>query len=61
MNCLTPSIVRDTPLYDKLMADPFASRLFGKAESMAKLGVAGPGAAKTSGDAISVTGGIPAI
>ena len=74
VNCLTPSIVRDTPLYEALMADPFAKKLFTKAESMANLGIAeaddlaqlvsflaGPGAAKITGQTISVTGGISAI
>ena len=74
VNCLTPSIVRDTPLYDALMADPFAKKLFSKAETMASLGVAeaddlaalvaflaGPGSAKITGQTISVTGGISAI
>lgn len=74
VNCLTPSIVRGTPLYDKLMSDPFATLLFSKAETMAKLGVAepqdlaslaafliSPAAARITGQAISVTGGISAI
>lgn len=74
VNCLTPSIVRDTPLYETLMADPFARKLFSKAEGMAGLGVAeaddlaalaaflaGPGASKITGQTISVTGGISAI
>lgn len=74
VNCLTPSIVRDTPLYEALMADPFAKKLFTKAEGMADLGIAeaddlaqlvsflaGPGAAKITGQTISVTGGISAI
>lgn len=74
VNCLTPSIVRGTPLYDRLMEDPFAGKLFGKAESMAGLGVAepadlaelatflaSPAAAKITGQTISVTGGISAI
>ncbi len=73
VNCLTPSIVSGTDLYDKLMADPFSSRLFGKAETMAKLGVvtpadlaplvvylASPAAARLTGQAISVNGGISA-
>jgi 2-hydroxycyclohexanecarboxyl-CoA dehydrogenase len=73
VNCLTPSIVRDTPLYDRMMADPFAGRLFTKAEGLASLGVATPGdlaamiaflaspaAARVTGQAISVTGGISA-
>lgn len=74
VNCLTPSIVRGTPLYDRLMVDPFAGKLFGKAEKMAALGVAepedlaelaaflaSPAAAKITGQTISVTGGISAI
>ena len=71
VNCLTPSIVRGTPLYDDLMAHPFASKLFAKAEKMATLGVvesdelaqlavflASPAAAKLSGQCISMNGGI---
>lgn len=74
VNCITPSIVRGTPLYDRLMADPFAGKLFAKAEQMANLGVAtaediaetvaflaGPGSARMTGQTISVTGGISAI
>lgn len=76
VNCLTPSIVAGTPLYGKLMEDPFAGRLFAKAEARARgaLGVVtpedlaeaaafllGPGAAKITGQTISVTGGISAI
>lgn len=74
VNCITPSIVQGTPLYDRLMADPFAGKLFSKAEGMADLGVAtaediaqtvaylaGPGAARVTGQVISVTGGISAI
>ena len=72
-NCLTPSIVRDTPMYDKLMADRFAGKLFTKAEQMASLGVvepddlaqmavylASPAAARMTGQAISINGGISA-
>lgn len=71
VNCLTPSIVRGTPLYDELMADSFASKLFAKAETLASLGVvdaselaelavflASPAAAKISGQCISMNGGI---
>lgn len=74
VNCVTPSIVRATPLYDRLMSDPFSRRLFGKAETLASLGVvepedlaalvaflAGPESAKLTGQTISVTGGISAI
>lgn len=74
VNCVTPSIVRGTPLYDSLMADEFCGKLFGKAEKLASLGVvepddlaelvcflAGPGSARMTGQTISVTGGISAI
>lgn len=73
VNCLTPSIVRDTPLYDRLMAAPFSGKLFAKAEQAARLGVvtprdiaplvvflASPSAAKLTGQAISINGGISA-
>lgn len=72
-NCLTPSIVRDTALYERLMAAPFSGKLFSKAERLAHLGVvtprdiaplvvflAGPSAAKLTGQGISVNGGISA-
>ncbi|MCB1397865.1 MAG: SDR family oxidoreductase, partial [Rhodobacteraceae bacterium] len=74
VNCLTPSIVEGTPLHDRLMADAFAGKLFGKAKTMAHLGVATPEdlaalavflasdeSARMTGQAISVTGGISAI
>lgn len=74
VNCVTPSIVRNTLLYEKLMADAFCGKLFGKAEKMASLGVvepedlaeiinflASPASARMTGQAISVTGGISAI
>ncbi|MGI9405638.1 MAG: SDR family NAD(P)-dependent oxidoreductase [Hyphomicrobiaceae bacterium] len=73
VNCITPSIVRGTPLYDRLMADEFSGKLFAKAEKMAHLGVAeaedlaelavflaSPAAARITGQAISVNGGISA-
>lgn len=73
VNAVTPSIVRGTPLYDALMADPFAGKLFSKAEKLASLGVAsaddvadliaflaGPHSARLTGQAISVNGGISA-
>ena len=73
-NCLTPSIVRGTPLYDRLMADSFAGKLFARAEAAAALGVAeprdfaalaaflaSPRAARLTGQAISVNGGISAL
>ena len=73
VNCVTPSIVRGTPLYDRLMEDGFAGKLFVKAETMAHLGVAdaddvaeavaflaSPAAARITGQALSVNGGISA-
>lgn len=73
VNCLTPSIIEGTATYHQVMADEFSGRLFGKAVKMAQLGVAvpddlaalivflaSPQAAKLTGQAISVNGGISA-
>jgi NAD(P)-dependent dehydrogenase (short-subunit alcohol dehydrogenase family) len=73
VNVITPSIVRDTSAYRRVMASEFSQKLFAKAEARATLGVAtpadiaplavflaGPGAAKLTGQAISVNGGISA-
>jgi len=73
VNAITPSIVRDTSAYRRVMASEFSQKLFAKAEAKAKLGVAspadiaplavflaGPGASKLTGQAISVNGGISA-
>lgn len=72
-HAITPSIVRNTSAYHRVMASDFSQRLFSKAEAKAKLGVAepgdiaplavflaGPGASKMTGQAISVNGGISA-
>lgn len=74
VNCLTPSVVEDTPLYSRLKEDEFSRKLFAKAELLADLGVvnsadlaalvvflAGPAAARITGQTISVTGGISAV
>ncbi len=71
VNCLTPSIVQNTPLYDELMEDPFCKKLFQKAEEKANLGVVTAQeiadmaaflvhekARKITGQVISVNGGI---
>ncbi len=74
VNCLTPSVVADTPLYGRLKQDAFSRKLFAKAETMANLGLvtaadlaelvaflASPAAARITGQTISVTGGISAV
>lgn len=73
-NVVTPSLTSGTQLYDRIMADPFAGKIFGKASRLAALGVvskeelaglvvflASPAAAKITGQAISMTGGISAL
>jgi len=73
VNALTPSIVADTLMHDRVMSAPFSSKLFAKAKTLAHLGVtrpadqaalvvflAGAGAARLTGQAISTNGGISA-
>jgi len=73
VNAITPSVVKGTSAYERIMASEFSQRLFAKAEAKAKLGVvepadiaplvvflASPAAAKMTGQAISVNGGISA-
>jgi NAD(P)-dependent dehydrogenase (short-subunit alcohol dehydrogenase family) len=73
VNAVTPSIVRGTPLYDKVMSEPFPKKLFSKAEKNAHLGVVdaddvaeliaflvSSGSSRLTGQAISVNGGISA-
>lgn len=73
VNVITPSIIEGTENYRNVMGQEFASKLFAKAMKMAQLGVvnaddmaalivflASPAAAKISGQAISVNGGISA-
>lgn len=73
-NAVTPSLVEGTPLTERLMADgTFSKKLFEKARPLAGLGpttaqdlaelivfLASPAAAKITGQAISVNGGISA-
>lgn len=74
VNVLTPSLIDGTGTADRLFADEFSSRLFGKARSRADLGVttpedqaalivflAGPGGQRITGQAISVNGGISTV
>lgn len=71
LNCVSPSIVAGTDLYDVLMSDRFSQKLFEKAEQRADLGIvqpdevaslvaflAGDQAAKITGQSVSVNGGI---
>nr|WP_047165531.1 SDR family oxidoreductase [Sphingomonas sp. Y57] len=73
VNVLSPSLIAGTPVFDKLMADPFSARLFGKATKLASLGLAepgdlaeacvylaGPAGARITGQALSINGGISA-
>lgn len=71
INLLTPSLIAGTPGAALIEADPFSARMFAKAAGLAHLGVpeaadlaemavflAGPGARRITGQAISVNGGI---
>jgi 2-hydroxycyclohexanecarboxyl-CoA dehydrogenase len=73
VNALTPSLIDGTPNTERMLKDPFASNLFDKARQGAQLGVAvpddlaelivflaSPQAARITGQAISVNGGISA-
>jgi 2-hydroxycyclohexanecarboxyl-CoA dehydrogenase len=73
VNCVAPSIIEGTLTHDTVMAGEFSGKLFAKAKDMAQLGVvdaddmaelitflAGPAAAKLTGQAISLNGGISA-
>ncbi|MBD25167.1 MAG: oxidoreductase [Candidatus Marinimicrobia bacterium] len=72
-NVLTPSIVEGTLTYDRVMAPGFSGKLFEKAKKAAHLGVVrpediapmivfmtSPAAARMTGQAISINGGISA-
>ena len=71
VHAVTPSIVRGTRTFDRVMTAGFSARLFEKAISRASLGVvtpedvasvvvflAGPDAARITGQVVSVNGGI---
>lgn len=73
INVVTPSLIADTPGARMIFDDPFSASLFEKASAMASLGVpepedladtilflAGPGARRITGQALSVNGGISA-
>jgi NAD(P)-dependent dehydrogenase (short-subunit alcohol dehydrogenase family) len=73
VNVLTPSLIAGTPLTEMVMKEGFSAKLFQKAASLAHLGVpeaddiaamitflASPQAARITGQAISINGGISA-
>jgi 2-hydroxycyclohexanecarboxyl-CoA dehydrogenase len=73
VNAVTPSLIAGTETAERVLADGFSKGLFEKATQLAHLGVAeaedlaslivflgGPGAARLTGQAISVNGGISA-
>lgn len=73
VNCVTPSLVTGTRAHDRVMAGAFSRRIFEKAAARARLGVPGPAAvaqaavflasplsSHTTGQALSVNGGISA-
>ena len=73
VNALTPSLIGNTDVYDRIMSDPFSAKLFSNAAELAHLGVAqpddlaammvflaSPAAARLTGQAISINGGISA-
>ena len=72
-NVVTPSLIRGTGGFDRVMKNEFAAKLFGKAMGLAKLGVVeaddmaeliaflcSPRSARLTGQAISLNGGISA-
>ena len=42
VNVLTPSLIGNTDVYERVMADPFSAKLFSNAAKLAHLGVAQP-------------------
>jgi NAD(P)-dependent dehydrogenase (short-subunit alcohol dehydrogenase family) len=73
VNCISPTYVRDTPLFDRLMEAPAVAKIIAKAAERAGLGLPSaediaplatflisPLAAKITGQVISVNGGLSA-
>lgn len=71
VNAVTPSLIEDTLIGERALAGGFSKKLFEKAQAQAHLGrthpedlaelivfLAGPGAARITGQVISVNGGI---
>jgi 2-hydroxycyclohexanecarboxyl-CoA dehydrogenase len=74
VNCVTPSLVANTPTTADMLSGGFSKSLFEKAAALASLGIAepedvaetlvflsSPSAARITGQAISVNGGISAV
>lgn len=73
VHSVTPSLIAQTPTADRLLADEFGAKIFNKIAQKAQLGLpvaddvaatvlwlAGPAAARITGQVISVNGGISA-
>jgi 2-hydroxycyclohexanecarboxyl-CoA dehydrogenase len=73
VNAVTPSLIAGTPTAERLMSQPFGAKIFDKITAKAGLGLpdasevaetvlwlASPGAAKITGQVISINGGISA-
>lgn len=73
VNCVTPSLVGDTQAHDRVMRSEFSRKIFEKASRRARLGLPSPedvarmvaflasaDASHTTGQAVSVNGGISA-
>lgn len=73
VNCVTPSLVVDTKAHDRVMSSEFSRKIFEKASHRARLGVPTPAevattavflasslSSRTTGQAVSVNGGISA-
>lgn len=71
VNCVTPSLIADTPTSERVLAGGFSAKIFKKATALAALGVptadevanlvchlAGPQSARVTGQVVSINGGI---
>jgi NAD(P)-dependent dehydrogenase (short-subunit alcohol dehydrogenase family) len=71
LNCISPSFVRDTPVYERLLASPTRGRAVQNAASRAPLGLPTPAdiaplaaflvsplAARITGQIVSISGGL---
>lgn len=71
VNCVTPSLIADTPMTERVMSGGFSAKIFEKASTLASLGVptahevaqlvchlGGPDSARVTGQVVSINGGI---